>query len=95
MSLHKSMYSPLSIFSDNRDLVSHSKSPNSTPDPRGADLQGTVAESTELRLLLRKPHHGQSRLHADEASLLFCPACHSALCPLTLAPLCLSWSSWH
>lgn len=46
MSLHKSMYSPPSIFSNNRDLVSRSKSPNSTPDPRGTDFQGTVADFT-------------------------------------------------
>lgn len=46
MFLQKSMYSPLCIFSDNRVLVSGSKSPNSTPDPREADPQGIVADFT-------------------------------------------------
>lgn len=40
MYIQKPMYSPLSIFSDNRELVSGSKTPKCTPDPRGADPWG-------------------------------------------------------
>lgn len=36
------MYSPLSIFSDIRDLDSGSKTSNCTPDLRGEDPYGTV-----------------------------------------------------
>lgn len=37
MYIQKPMHSPLSIFSDNRELGSGSKTPKCTPDPRGAD----------------------------------------------------------